>query len=97
VRRTREAVRREDGAILGEVIAIDRFGNAITNLLGARAGVVAAGGRPVPIRATYADVAVGAPVALSGSNGLLEIAVREGSAAASLGLVRGTTIVWYRS
>jgi S-adenosylmethionine hydrolase len=97
VRRTREAVRREDGAVLGEVIAIDRFGNAITNLLGARNGVVAAGGRPVPIRATYADVAVGAPVAISGSNGLLEIAVREGSAAAALGLVRGTTIVWYRS
>jgi S-adenosylmethionine hydrolase len=96
VRRTREAVRREDGAVLGEVIAIDRFGNAITNLLGARAGVVAAAGRPVPIRGTYADVPVGAPVAISGSTGLLEIAVREGSAAAILGLVRGATVVWYR-
>ncbi len=96
VRRTREAVRREDGAVVGEVIAIDRFGNAITNLLGARSGVVAAGGRPVPIRATYADVAAGAPVAISGSSGLLEIAVREGSAAAVLGLARGATVVWYR-
>lgn len=96
VRRTREAQRREDGAVLGEVIAIDRFGNAVTNLVGARAGVVAAGGRPVPIRGTYADVPVGAPVAISGSTGLLEIAVREGSAAATLGLVRGATVVWYR-
>jgi S-adenosylmethionine hydrolase len=96
IRRTREAVKREDGAVLGEVIAIDRFGNAITNLLGARAGVVAAGGRPVPIRNTYADVASGAVVALSGSTGLLEIAVRDGSAAATLGLTRGSTIVWYR-
>ena len=97
VRRTREAVRREDGAVVGEVIAIDRFGNAITNLLGARTGVVAAGGRPVPIRATYADVALGAPVAISGSSGLLEIAVREGSAATTLGLTRGAAVVWYRA
>lgn len=96
IRRTREAVRREDGAVVGEVIAVDRFGNAITNLLGARSGVVAAGGRPVPIRGTYADVALGAPVAISGSSGLLEIAVREGNAAATLGLVRGATVVWYR-
>lgn len=97
VRRTKEAVRREDGAVLGEVIAIDRFGNAITNLLGARSGVVAAGGRPVPIRGTYADVAAGAAVAISGSTGLLEIAVREGSAATVLGLTRGSTVVWYKS
>lgn len=97
VRRTREAVRREDGAVVGEVIAIDRFGNAITNLLGARSGVVAAGGRPVPIRGTYADVAPGAPVAISGSSGLLEIAVREGNAAAALGLTRGAAVVWYRA
>ena len=97
VLRTKEAVRREDGAVLGEVIAIDRFGNAITNLVGVRNGVVAAGGRPVPIRATYADVAIGAPVALSGSSGLLEVAVREGSAAAVLGLARGATVVWYRA
>lgn len=96
IRRTKEAVRREDGAVLGEVIAIDRFGNAITNLLGARSGVVAAAGRPIPIRGTYADVAPGTPVAMSGSTGLLEIAVREGNAAQSLGLVRGATVVWYR-
>ena len=96
VRRTKEPTRREDGAVIGEIIAVDRFGNAITNLLGARGGVVAAGGRPVPIRGTYADVAVGAPVAMSGSSGLLEIAVRDGNAAATLGLTRGATVVWYR-
>jgi S-adenosylmethionine hydrolase len=96
IRRTPEAVRRDDGAIIGEVIAVDRFGNAITNLVGARTGVVAAAGRPVPVRGTYADVAVGAPVALTGSSGLLEIAVRDGSASRSLGLDRGATVVWYR-
>lgn len=96
VRRTREAVKRDDGAILGEVIAIDRFGNAITNLIGVRSGVVAAAGRPVPVRATYADVASGAPVALVGSSGLLEVAVRDGNAATALGLQRGAVVVWYR-
>lgn len=97
VRRTREAVRRDDGAVLGEVIAIDRFGNAITNLVGVRSGVVAAAGRPIPVRQTYADVSVEAPVALIGSSGLLEIAVRDGSAAATLGLERGAVVVWYRT
>jgi hypothetical protein len=96
VRRTKEAIRREDGAVVGEVIAVDRFGNAITNLAGARSGVVAAGGRPVPIRATYADVQPGSAVALIGSSGLLEIAVRDGSAAATLGIGRGAPVVWYR-
>jgi S-adenosyl-L-methionine hydrolase (adenosine-forming) len=96
VRRTREAIKRDDGAILGEVIAIDRFGNAITNLIGVRSGVVAAAGRPVPVRATYADVATGSPVALVGSSGLLEVAVRDGSAAGTLGLQRGAVVVWYR-
>ena len=96
IRRTKEAVRRDDGAIIGEVIAIDRFGNAITNLVGARSGIVAAAGRPVPVRATYADVAAGAPVALTGSSGLLEIAVRDGGATTVLGLERGATVVWYK-
>lgn len=96
VRRTREPVKREDGAILGEVIAVDRFGNAVTNIVGARTGVVAAAGRPVPVRATYADVPTGAPVALTGSSGLLEVAVRDGNAKDVLGLSRGDVVVWYR-
>lgn len=97
VRRTPEAVRREDGAVLGEVLAIDRFGNAVTNLVGVRNGVIAAGGRPVPVRSTYADVASGAAVALTGSSGLLEIAVRDGNAAQVLKIGRGATVVWYRT
>lgn len=96
IRRTPEPVRRDDGALVGEVIAIDRFGNAITNVFAARQGIVAAGGRPIPVRATYAEVASGAPVAVTGSSGLLEIAVRDGSAARVLGLNRGAKVVWYR-
>ncbi len=50
------------------------------------------GDREVPLRRTYADVATGEAVALVGSSGLIEIAVRDGNAAATLGLVRGSVI-----
>ncbi len=81
IRRTPEPHRREDGALLGEVIAIDRFGNAITNLVGLRSGIVEAGGAALPLRRTYGDVPSGAPIALVG-------------AARVLHLTRGTTVVF---
>jgi S-adenosylmethionine hydrolase len=98
VRRTPEARRLPDGAIEGCVIAVDRFGNAITNLVAGaavaqRGGTLTLDGREVPVRRVYADVAPGDAVALVGSNGLLEIAVREGSAAARLGVRRGARVV----
>jgi S-adenosylmethionine hydrolase len=93
IRRTPEPHRAPDGALHGQVVTIDRFGNAITNLLGVRGGLVEVGGRTVPVRRVYADVAAGEPVALIGSSGLLEIAVRDGSAAERLRLVRGTAVV----
>lgn len=95
IRRTPEVHREPDGWLRGEVIVIDRFGNAVTNLLSLHATEVRVGDRLVPLGATYADVEVGEPVALVGSSGLIEIAVREGDAAASLGLSRGTA-VWLR-
>ncbi len=44
------------------------------------------------IRRTYGDVAVGEPVALVGSSGFLEIAIRQGSAAMALGVVAGAPV-----
>jgi S-adenosylmethionine hydrolase len=93
VRRTPEAVRRDDGAVQGEVITVDRFGNAVTNLLAMRGGIVTLDGLELPVRRTYADAPSGAPTALVGSSGLVEIAVRDGNAAAVLGLRRGTAVV----
>jgi S-adenosyl-L-methionine hydrolase (adenosine-forming) len=93
IRRTPEAVRRNDGAVLGEVITVDRFGNAVTNLLALRGGVVELDGLTLPVRRTYADAPSGEPTALVGSSGLVEIAVRDGSAAAVLGLRRGSAVV----
>ena len=71
---------------------IDRFGNAVTNLVAAQATEVRVGNRVVPLARTYADVAVGEPVALVGSSGLLEIAIRNGNSAESLGLQRGDAV-----
>jgi hypothetical protein len=94
VLRTPEPVRESDGCLRGEVIAVDRFGNAVTNLVALRGGVVVAGGRVIPVRRTYADVGPGELVALHGSSGLLEIALRDGNAAAALGLRRGAGVRW---
>ena len=93
VRRTPEAVRRDDGSIGGVVITVDRFGNAVTNLLAWRGGDVEAHGHRLPLVRTYGDVAPGDAAALVGSSGLVEIAVRNGSAAATLGLKRGDAVV----
>jgi S-adenosylmethionine hydrolase len=93
VRRTPEPHRLADGSIAGQVITIDRFGNAITNLLGLRAQSVEVNGTVLPLRRSYADVAQGEPIALVGSTGLIEIAVRDGSGAAVMGLERGSVVV----
>ncbi len=92
VRRTPEVVRETDGWLRGEVIVIDRFGNAVTNLIGVHDGEVHVGQRRIPFHRTYADVAVGEAVAVVGSSGLIEIAVRDGSAARVLQLERGAAV-----
>jgi len=93
IRRTAEPTRRADGALVGEVIFIDRFGNAVTNLLGLRGGLVEIGEARIPVRHTYADVDEGGVVALVGSTGFVEIAIRDADAATRLGLRRGSRVV----
>jgi hypothetical protein len=85
-------------AKLGRIIHIDHFGNATTNIpresIGAVAkSVVKVGRRRVGrVRRTYHDTAPGGALALFGSSGLLEIAVRDGSAARKLGLRAGDRV-----
>src|ERR1043166_3354333 len=93
VRRTPEPHRLDTGQIAGEIIQIDRFGNAVTNLVGRRDMVVELGDRVLPVLRTYADAQSGEPLALIGSAGLIEIAVRDGSAAELLHLSRGDQIL----
>ena len=93
VRRTPEARRAPDGSVVGEVIAVDRFGNAITNLVAPRGGLIEVGDRTVAIARTYADASPGGIVALTGSSGFVEVALRDGHAARALGLARGARVV----
>ncbi len=83
----------------GRVIHIDHFGNATTNITReslrsiARLTVRVARKRVGRFKRTYFDAAPGCPLALFGSSGLVEIAVRDGSAAKQLGLRVGDPVV----
>jgi S-adenosylmethionine hydrolase len=91
-----EPVPMQNGAVAGEVVHADRFGNAITNLRAALAGreaIVEVASRALPLVRTYADVAPGEPLALVGSSGRLEIAIRNGHATRVLGLARGARVI----
>lgn len=90
----------ELGALFGEVMATDRFGNAFTNIdfpalsrLGKRAWRVSIHGQSVgEIRKTYQEVPAGEPVAVIGSTGFVEIAVNGGHAVRQLGLKIGDPV-----
>ena len=91
--------REASGRVCGEIVHLDRFGNAITNLR--REELPATAGRTLLIEVrghyfrqvrTYADVEAGHKLALIGSHGRLELAVREGSAAERLQLRAGDPV-----
>jgi S-adenosylmethionine hydrolase len=88
--------RRRGPRLRGEIVHVDRFGNLITNLtardLGARFTLRAGEFNARRLQRTYADAAPGALLLLVGSSGLVEIAARDGSAAARLGLRRGDAV-----
>jgi len=90
--------RMPDGSIRGEVLHADRFGNLITDIpmswLAGNQWVFEIAGRRIEgLSATYAAVRRHALLALPGSEGLLEIAVREGSAAERLGVGEGALVI----
>ena len=98
---TLPAVDQDTAQITGRAMAIHRFGNIVTNITAAdlhpfpteRLSVSIG---PVQIHglvSTYASVPVGAVTALINSWGLLEIAVRNGSAAQQLGVQRGSLVI----
>ncbi len=94
-RRTPEPHKRPDGAVEGEVLTIDRFGNAVTNLYARADGWLEVASTMLPVVRTYSEVAIGTRVGVIGSSGLLEVAVRDGHAARELQLRRGSTVIWH--
>ncbi len=96
--------RRSRGALEGAVLRVDRFGNLITSVR-ERDLELAFDGVPLPtldvrvdgravdeVATTYGRARPGVPFVLLGSGGRLEIALRDGSAAAALGAGRGAPV-----
>jgi S-adenosylmethionine hydrolase len=83
--------------VAGEVVDIDRFGNAMTSLeplAGGRLLELAAGGTCIPrLSKSYGAVPLGRPLAIVGSQGYIEVAVNCGHAARALGLRSGDRVV----
>lgn len=95
--RLRPGRRTEGGALEGEVAMLDRFGNALTTLsaeaLGSlRRPQVRLGRRRLRLVRTYAEAAPEECVALINSSSMLELAVREGSAALRMRLRIGAAV-----
>ncbi len=95
-------VRQAEGQVHGEVLIVDSFGNAITNIEHTDLStlddpsslVVRCAGRQIRgVVQTYAAAMTGELVALFDSQGRLEIAVVGGSAAAVLKLATGQPVV----
>lgn len=93
--------RRNGEVITGEIIYVDPFGNLVTNI---PTSLLKADLAPVTLTLrrrmfqgvtgrTYGDLAIGAVGIVPGSDGMLEIAVREGDAAAYTGTSAGHSIV----
>jgi hypothetical protein len=92
------------GSIRGEVIYLDHFGNLVTNVERAQVSAFAAGfpkrtltvridsKHPMKIFGSYADAPRNSILATFGSFGLLEVAMRDSSAARSLRVSAGARV-----
>lgn len=88
-----------EGLLSGEVISVDNFGNAITNLpRDALAALLKPGarlalfGKIIPFAETYGEVEAHHPLALIGSHDCLEVAVNRGNAAEFFQLKTGDRV-----
>ena len=83
-------------AVMGEVLYVDRFGTLISNIPGPEVEpgvrIRVAGTDVGALRRTFGDAERGTLVALVGSGGTVEVAVRDGSAARLLGVGVGAEV-----
>jgi S-adenosylmethionine hydrolase len=90
------APRTDGSVIVGEVLYVDRFGTLVSNIPGEAVEpgvrIKVAGTEIGPLSRTFGDVGRGALVAMTGSGGTVEIAVRDGSAARLLGVGVGAEV-----
>jgi len=88
---------RADGGIEGVIVAVDRFGNLISNIDAPSVVALAQptaliGGLLLPLRRTYGDAGAGEYVGLINSFEVLEVARARGNAAQGLNLGIGAPI-----
>jgi S-adenosylmethionine hydrolase len=88
---------RSAGQVRGVTLSVDSFGNLVTSireadLAGAEVRVALCDGRPARWVRTFGDGQPGELLAMIGSGGRVEVAVREGSAAAHLHRWRGVEV-----
>lgn len=89
-------VDRSSNRATGEVLVVDGFGNAITNVPGAvcecAGGSIAVNGECVPIERSYARCEPGNRLVTVGSHGNVELAVNQGRGDDAFGVTTGTTV-----
>jgi S-adenosylmethionine hydrolase len=88
---------RADGGIAGVIVAVDRFGNLISNIeatavVALSQPTVHIGGLRLPLRRTYGEAREGEYLGLINSFEVLEVARSRGNAAAGLNLAVGAPI-----
>ena len=87
----------EDDGARGEVLVVDGFGNAVTNVPGGvlddhYGGPVVANGVTAPVVRAYAEVEPGIPVVTVGSHGNVELAVNRGRGDRAFGVEPGDPV-----
>ncbi len=95
--RRRRVGGRSGAECVGQILYLDAFGNAVTNLrtvenkdlVNLRSGRL----QIKALSRTYSDVPPGRPLALVGSSGRIEIAVSQSNAERSLGLRPGDAVI----
>jgi len=82
--------------VMGRIIALDHFGNAITNITqqyaNARSMFTVSDRIITGLKLTYASVTEGEPLALIGSFGFLEFSIRNGNFAQTFGVKPGSEV-----
>ncbi|MDR4509663.1 MAG: SAM-dependent chlorinase/fluorinase [Candidatus Brocadiaceae bacterium] len=94
--------KKRKGGIEGEVIAIDRFGNLITNitkdyLKGLKCpqrniGILIGKRKITGLGKSYAEANIGMPLALFGSSGFLEVSINQGNAGKYFKVEKGAKV-----
>jgi S-adenosylmethionine hydrolase len=99
-----QPTRGRNGELVGRIIHVDHFGNCITNLTphdlrqagkSAQLNIHVIDQHIDGLQQTYSDAPVGMLIALIGSSGHLELALRNGSAAQMLGVGIGDIVRVY--